>query len=130
MALLKIDHRTPADKILKFASALKASKPGDIYTSLTSHWTHPGEVVINSSEPVTLLRDSDRIIKDFGFAEGMMCLDQVTYLPDDILVKVDRASMGVSLEARAPLLDYRLAEFAAKVPLNLKLFLTAFAIRI
>lgn len=121
MALFKLDHRTPADKIQKLATALRASGPAALYKSLVSHWNHPDEVVIDGREPETLLRDADRAIEQFGFAEGMMLLDQRTYLPDDILVKVDRAGMGVSLEARAPLLDYRLAEFAARMPLDLKI---------
>jgi asparagine synthase (glutamine-hydrolysing) len=68
-----------------------------------------------------LVTYAPRIIEHFGFSEGMMVLDQETYLPDDILTKVDRASMAVSLEVRAPLLDYRLAEFAARIPLKYKL---------
>lgn len=121
LALFNINQRTPADKILKLAAVLKASNPSGLYRTLVSHWDRPAEITVIGCEPETLLGDADKVIDTFGFAEGMMYLDQVTYLPDDILVKVDRASMGVSLEARAPLLDYRLAEFAAKVPLDMKI---------
>jgi asparagine synthase (glutamine-hydrolysing) len=55
------------------------------------------------------------------FLERMMFPDTVSYLPDDILAKVDRAGMGVSLDSRIPLLDHRLVEFAWRLPLNLKM---------
>lgn len=118
---LNIKHRTPADKLQKIAGLLRSKTKGEVYKSLTTHWDNPAGIVIDGTEPVTVIRDIDNIIGHFGFEQAMMYLDMVTYLPDDILVKVDRASMGVSLEARAPLLDYRLAEFAAQIPMDLKI---------
>lgn len=108
--------RTFGDGLFKVANVLRASKPGDIYRMLLSHWEDPATVVlgVNESEDAALLQMAD-------YTEQMMYLDSMTYLPDDILVKVDRASMSVSLESRVPLLDHRLIEFAWTLPLSLKI---------
>jgi asparagine synthase (glutamine-hydrolysing) len=92
-----------------------------MYYGLVSHWKDPTVVVLNSSEPIISLTDRKQWANLHDFTERMMYLDTITYLPDDILVKVDRACMGVSLESRMPLLDHQVVEFAWRVPLSMKL---------
>jgi asparagine synthase (glutamine-hydrolysing) len=110
---------TPGDRMRKFASVLEIESAGAFYQRLVSHWTSPAEVVRGGSEPPPPQFPPNLDLR--GFTEEMMLLDTLTYLPDDILTKVDRASMSVSLETRAPLLDHRLFEFASRMPLDLKL---------
>jgi asparagine synthase (glutamine-hydrolysing) len=109
-----------ANKLDKVASALRASDGLAFYRDLASHWKTPSRVVLGSNEPETWLTSPDRLPDLPGLREQMMLLDMLTYLPDDILTKVDRASMAVSLEARVPLLDHRLVEFAWRVPTEFK----------
>lgn len=108
------------DKLHKFARILSNPTSSDFYYGLISCWKNPEDVVVGGMEPPNhlerLLQLSDRL----AFSEWMMFADLVNYLPDDILAKVDRASMAVSLEARVPLLDHRLVEFAWRLPLRLK----------
>jgi len=116
----KLKQSTPGDKIHKLAEVLAVESPEAMYRGLASHWKDPASVVLGSSEPPTALTDR-RLWSDLpDFTQRMMYLDTVTYLPDDILVKVDRASMGVSLEARIPFLDHRVVEFAWRLPLSMK----------
>jgi asparagine synthase (glutamine-hydrolysing) len=95
----------------------------NVYKSLAfHHCEYPERFVLGGTEPETVLTDQTKWPHAFGFTELLMYLDLVTYLPDDILAKVDRASMGVSLEARVPFLDdYRLVEFAWRLPLSMKI---------
>ncbi len=111
------------DKLHKLAQVLPLRTPREMYYCLVSHWQDPASVVLGSREPGTLLTDSsvlDSLPID-SFAEQMMFMDTLTYLPDDILTKVDRASMCFGLEARVPFLDPRVIEYAWQLPLNLKM---------
>jgi asparagine synthase (glutamine-hydrolysing) len=107
-------------RVEKLSDALNANNGLAYYKSLASHWKYPETLVLHSQEPHTLLDKVASIPNLPGLREQMMYLDQMTYLPDDILTKVDRASMAVSLEARVPLLDHRLVEFAWQVPTKFK----------
>jgi asparagine synthase (glutamine-hydrolysing) len=107
-------------KVTKLATVLPSRDPFELYQRLTSHWTDPSPVVIGASLPETLLSASP-FDGDGDFRMQMMFFDLVTYLPDDILTKLDRASMAVSLEARVPLLDHRVVEFAARLPVSMKI---------
>jgi len=108
------------DKLHKAALVLNAPDEDAIYRSLVSHW-EPADVMPDADEPAGLLRDAS-VRSDFPeFLDRMQFLDLVTYLPDDILTKVDRASMAVALEARVPLLDHRVVEFAWRLPHSVKI---------
>jgi asparagine synthase (glutamine-hydrolysing) len=104
------------ERIHKVGRVLRAANPDAMYFELVSHWADLvlGASAANAavdSEPRPALSDP---------VERMMFFDQISYLPDDILAKVDRASMAVSLEAREPLLDYRLVELAWTLPVGMK----------
>lgn len=108
------------DNLHKLAEVLRVDNPQEFYEWMVSHWRSPASVVKGATEPPTVLSDYDHIgLSDF--TERMMYLDIVSYLPDDILVKVDRATMAVSLESRAPFLDHRVVEFALQLPLSMKI---------
>ncbi len=111
------------DKLHKAAQILPLESRAEIYKRLLSHWNEPEQLVLNvEDEPEIPLFSSDyRTRKKLSFAEEMMAGDALSYLPNDILVKVDRASMAVALEARAPLLDKRIYEFAWSLPEKYKI---------
>ena len=107
----------PGERIHKVARVLAANDLDEMYFELVSHWMNVVKDAPPYEAPV-MNRGGWPALSDP--VERMMYFDQVSYLPDDILTKVDRASMAVSLEAREPLLDYRLVEFAWTLPLSMK----------
>ena len=111
----------PGDKIHKLARLLDNQSSNDLYRTLVTHWPHPELLVRGGTEPETILNLDLLENQRAEFVSDMMLKDMLTYLPDDILVKVDRAAMGVSLETRVPLLDHHVIEFAWKVPIKYKL---------
>ncbi len=113
----RLKMRNPRDKLGRLAELLMTDSREALYLSLVSHWKAPASLIYGAKEPQTLLTDPGQWANLPEFTQRMMYLDMVTYLPDDILVKVDRASMGVGLEARVPFLDHRVVEFAWQIPL-------------
>lgn len=108
------------DKLHKGARLLTCVSFDALYHDLVSHWHTPGAVVIGGSEPSTLF-DGDAVeLSGLDRLQRRMAVDQMTYLPDDILAKVDRAAMHASLETRVPLLDHRVVEFAWRLPQSFK----------
>ncbi len=117
----KIRPSQAGDKVHKIAQILPVDGQDSLYRRLVSQWEDPAQLVLRAQEYKGILWD-DTVREDFpDFVDRMQFLDAQTYLPDDILTKVDRASMAVSLEARVPLLDHRIAEFAWRLPRHMKI---------
>lgn len=107
------------NRVHKLATVLDLGSVDEMYTRLVSTWPEPGRLVRGGHEPEFPWRAAKANLRHP--AERMMLFDLLGYLPDDILTKVDRASMGTSLEVRAPLLDHRVVEFAWRLPLRQKI---------
>jgi asparagine synthase (glutamine-hydrolysing) len=117
MIPLRYHMRLPGEKIHKVAISLSALNIEDLYRCLTSLWNEADDIVLGVSN-----NDYNPLnIKGESIAEKMMFLDLGFYLPGDILTKVDRAAMGVSLETRIPFLNHNVVEFAWNMPLEMKL---------
>src|SRR5690606_22008390 len=99
------------DRLNKLAMVLSCAEDALLYRALVSQFQDPMSIVVGSTEPKTILGQSKCWPRLEDFREMMMYLDTMTYLPGDILTKVDRASMNSSLEARVPLLDHEVIEF-------------------
>jgi asparagine synthase (glutamine-hydrolysing) len=113
--------RQPGEKLHKFAAMLDATSPREAHERLISFW-HAGNPVLTAGRTESALQRDEQLWQVIpGMTEAMMLADTVNYLPDDILVKIDRAAMGVSLETRAPFLDHRLFEFLWSLPLEYRI---------
>ena len=109
---------TPGDRIHKLSNVISAPSRQGLYDSLLTNFS--GHVSPGASASRGFAgRDTDLKIDDFAY--WMVALDMLVYLPDDILVKVDRATMATSLESRAPFLDHRLVEFSWRLPKEFKI---------
>ena len=113
-------HAVSADRLDRLASFIAADDDRDLYKRVLSVWGDPAAVVLGAVEPRGLLDDPtiDTDIPDYR--ESLQLLDMMTYLPDDVLAKVDRASMAASLEARVPMLDHRVVEYVWTLPSDVK----------
>lgn len=108
------------DKVHKGAPLLSSRSPAELYCGMVSLWRDPASLVIGASEPLSQATGGAPPLPGLRAIERMMALDMLGYLPDDILAKVDRAAMAVSLETRVPYLDHRVVKFAWQLPFNLK----------
>jgi asparagine synthase (glutamine-hydrolysing) len=117
-------HRIPPGvglKVHKLADLVASTDARELYARLVSAHGDPASLVIGGREPSSILLGQDDLLERLPPTARMMYLDLVSYLVDDILVKVDRATMAASLEARAPLLDHRVVEFAWRLPLSIRM---------
>ncbi|MCZ8121873.1 MAG: asparagine synthase (glutamine-hydrolyzing) [Magnetospirillum sp.] len=111
----------PAEKAAKLAQVLRLDSIDAVYRRLVSQWPDPAEVTTGGHEPRGPLWDETLAADMPDPVARMQLLDTLTYLPDDILTKVDRATMAVALEGREPLLDHRVVEYAWALPMSLKI---------
>jgi asparagine synthase (glutamine-hydrolysing) len=115
----RAQHSAIGDRLPKFASALGARDVEQIYSIAAQHWPEPP--LRNGSKPRDLWAAAQPEAVSSDSVEQMSLVDTCSYLPDDILVKVDRASMASSLETRAPFLDHRVVDLALRLPINMKI---------
>jgi len=118
---LRAAVRLPSSKVAKVAKVLGAASAADAYLALVSYWPEAEAMVVGAGPNRSLASLPSDWPALGGITEQMMWLDTVGYLPDDILTKLDRAAMSVSLETRTPFLDRDVFELAWRLPLSAKL---------
>ena len=115
-------HGRLATRFYHLAKIFKTKNADELYWRFSSNWEQPQDVVIDGYEPPAFHVAPENSLLLPEFAQRMMYIDFQTYLPDDILVKLDRASMATSLEGRVPFLDdHRVVEFTWRLPLHMKI---------
>lgn len=119
----RLKMQMPGYRARKFSEVITVTDPATMYWKLLSHWEEPERLIAGATEPATCMTEPGDQLGDQieDFRERMMYMDLIAYLQGDILTKVDRASMGVSLEARVPLIDHRIVEFAWSLPMDYKI---------
>lgn len=115
------EFKVTGDRLHKLADVISRKDFRSMYRALVSAWKDPARMVIDGWEPPSLLQGLDPDPPTTSPIASMMYWDLMTYLPDNVLTKVDRASMAVSLEVRVPLLDHRVVEYAWGLPMEFKI---------
>lgn len=115
---IKTEGANPGHRLAKLAATCQTDSFVDFYSKMLTHTTFANDLVLRSLPVKSAFAE---FIASPPSIESMMLVDSLTYLPDDILAKVDRASMAVSLESRIPLLDHRIVRFAQQLPLKWKI---------
>ncbi|WP_140919909.1 asparagine synthase (glutamine-hydrolyzing) [Limnobaculum xujianqingii] len=110
------------DKLYKSTHIITSDSVMEVYNNLIVHWLFPEELVLGATKSTDIMKNRDRLPSLSHDIDNMMVLDMLTYLPDDILVKVDRAAMAVSLETRVPFLGREIVEFALSLPVEYKIY--------
>jgi asparagine synthase (glutamine-hydrolysing) len=111
----------PGEKARKLADVIALKDGHAFYRQLTGFWTDPANLVIGDGQPMTGSKGLEPWQNCGNIEQSMMSMDARTYLPDDILTKIDRAAMAVGLETRVPMLDHRVFELAWRMPLDYKI---------
>ncbi len=111
----------PGHKIHKLSEIIKYRSKIEVYEQMISFWNEPNKLLKNIKENKDYLNHFNQFLNLNSFEESMMAYDTLKYLTDDILCKVDRASMHFSLETRTPYLDHELFSLVWKIPIKYKL---------
>ncbi len=117
----RLRHAAIGDKLTKLADVLQLDDHADYYRRLVSIHGNPADIILHAEEPPSIATSPELWPELSDFRECMMFLDTKSYLPGDIMTKVDRATMSVGLEGRAPFLDHDLIAFAWGLPIDAKL---------